>query len=230
MECGDGSNDAAGNATSPCALAVIDHNFRDPYIQNWTLGMQHAFTSNHFAGPFLRGKPWLTAKRHPRYQPRDPQCCRRSERDADGHALCSPVPVSLLHHRNVEPAMNPITTACRPRCNSGLPRAFFHGGLHLLPFHSMTIPINIGQYLPQDSTHPGREYASSDFDITHRFTFSLTYALPGKKSPGQLLEGWELNSIVTRADRPALVWERSVGQHQRDARRYGPLGLLRQQP
>jgi hypothetical protein len=56
---------------------------------------------------------------------------------------------------------------------------------------------NIGQYLPQDSTHPGREYASSDFDITHRFTLSLTYALPAKKSPGQLLEGWELNSIVT---------------------------------
>ena len=45
---------------------------------------------------------------------------------------------------------------------------------------------NIGQYLPQDSTHPGREYASSDFDIAHRFTFSMSYALPGKKSPGQL--------------------------------------------
>jgi hypothetical protein len=56
---------------------------------------------------------------------------------------------------------------------------------------------NISPFLPQDSTHPEREYASSDFDLRHRFTFSLTYALPGIKSPAQLLEGWSINSIVT---------------------------------
>jgi len=54
-----------------------------------------------------------------------------------------------------------------------------------------------GAGLPQDSTHVGREYASSDFDIRHRLTLSLTYAIPGKKGFGQALEGWELNSIVT---------------------------------
>jgi hypothetical protein len=56
---------------------------------------------------------------------------------------------------------------------------------------------NIGQFLPQDSTNPALEYASSDFDIKHRFTFSITYLIPGKESPAQLLEGWELNSVVT---------------------------------
>jgi hypothetical protein len=54
-----------------------------------------------------------------------------------------------------------------------------------------------GLGLPQDATHPGREYASSDFDIRHRFTLSFTYSIPGKKSPGQLLEGWQLISIVS---------------------------------
>jgi len=54
-----------------------------------------------------------------------------------------------------------------------------------------------GLGLPQDATHPEREYASSDFDIRHRFTLSINYAVPGRKSFGQLLEGWELNSIVT---------------------------------
>jgi len=57
--------------------------------------------------------------------------------------------------------------------------------------------FNISPFLPQDSTNPGAEYASSDFDIRHRLTFSLTYALPGRKSPAQLLEGWSVNSIVT---------------------------------
>jgi hypothetical protein len=45
--------------------------------------------------------------------------------------------------------------------------------------------------------HPQREYASSDFDIRHRFTLSVNYRIPGKESFAQLLEGWELNSIVS---------------------------------
>ena len=38
-----------------------------------------------------------------------------------------------------------------------------------------------GLGLPSDSTHPEREYASSDFDIRHRFTLSMTYLLPGQE-------------------------------------------------
>src|SRR6202011_1211733 len=53
------------------------------------------------------------------------------------------------------------------------------------------------QFLPQDSTRPQLEYASSDYDIRHRFTLSLTYAIPGRKSFAQMLEGWQLNSVVT---------------------------------
>jgi hypothetical protein len=54
-----------------------------------------------------------------------------------------------------------------------------------------------GAGLPQDSYHLSREYANSDFDVRHRLTVSLSYAIPGKKGYGQALEGWELNSIVT---------------------------------
>ena len=51
--------------------------------------------------------------------------------------------------------------------------------------------------LPIDSYLPNLQYGNSDFDIRHRFTLSATYALPGKKTPGQMLEGWTINSIVT---------------------------------
>src|SRR4029077_20527095 len=51
--------------------------------------------------------------------------------------------------------------------------------------------------LPQDSRNPDAEYASSDFDVRHRFTFTTSYNLPGRKGFGQLLEGWKLNSIVS---------------------------------
>jgi hypothetical protein len=39
-------------------------------------------------------------------------------------------------------------------------------------------------------------YASSIFDIRHRFTLSVTYALPGIKTPGHFLEGWSINSVA----------------------------------
>jgi hypothetical protein len=53
-----------------------------------------------------------------------------------------------------------------------------------------------GYGLPQDSTNVAREYANSDFDIRHRFTLSLTYAITGRKGFGQMLEGWEINTIA----------------------------------
>jgi hypothetical protein len=54
-------------------------------------------------------------------------------------------------------------------------------------------------FLPVDSSHPASLYGSSDFDIRHRFTLTTSYVLPGRKSPGQILQGWQLNSVVTLA-------------------------------
>ena len=59
--------------------------------------------------------------------------------------------------------------------------------------------------LPQNSLNPGLEYGNSDFDIRHRFTFTASYDIPGKKGFGQLLEGWKLNTIVSLAERPAVA-------------------------
>jgi hypothetical protein len=50
--------------------------------------------------------------------------------------------------------------------------------------------------VPQKSKNVGGDYGNYDFDIRHHFTFSTTYNIPGKKSWGQVLEGWQLNSIV----------------------------------
>ena len=48
-----------------------------------------------------------------------------------------------------------------------------------------------------DTTKPRSIYGTTEFDVTHRFTFSATYAIPGMNAPAQLLKGWSLNSIVT---------------------------------
>ena len=54
-----------------------------------------------------------------------------------------------------------------------------------------------GSGLPMNRLNAKGEYASSDFDMRNRFTLSLTYAIPGKKSFAQLLEGWQVNTIIS---------------------------------
>jgi hypothetical protein len=50
---------------------------------------------------------------------------------------------------------------------------------------------------PEDSTRPFLERANSDADLRHRFTLAFSYELPSKTGYAHLLEGWQLNSIVT---------------------------------
>jgi len=53
---------------------------------------------------------------------------------------------------------------------------------------------------PQNSVNSvAGEYGSGDFDVRHRFTATATYNIPGIKGYGQLLEGWQINTIVTIA-------------------------------
>jgi hypothetical protein len=58
-------------------------------------------------------------------------------------------------------------------------------------------PDNWSFLQPTDSANPRSLYGTTEFDVTHRFTFSTTYAIPGINAPGQLLKGWSINSIVT---------------------------------
>jgi hypothetical protein len=59
---------------------------------------------------------------------------------------------------------------------------------------------------PQNSVNPAAgEYGNSDFDVRHRLTATATYNIPGKKGYGQLLEGWQINTIVSFAT--AQPWQ-----------------------
>ena len=63
---------------------------------------------------------------------------------------------------------------------------------------------NFGGSVPLINTSPNLNYGNSDYNIPNRFTFELTYALPGLKTPGQFLQGWAINSIVTI--QPGTPW------------------------
>ncbi len=187
-ECGDG----IGNDPPPCNILGIDRNFRTPYITTWTLGVQHAFTNNlsldvayvgnHGSGligirdlnqPILNGTPTPSPGLY----------------SAQFPYLGAINFMSNLYRANY----NGLQVTVTQRLNHGLSFTAGYTYSHGLDNSS----TNQNQFLPQDSTHPQREYASSDYDMRHRFTFAVTYALPGREFPGQLLKGWELNAIAT---------------------------------
>jgi hypothetical protein len=73
-------------------------------------------------------------------------------------------------------------------------------GLYLLAGYTWAHAIDTATsnlaYVPQDSLNYGAERGNGDYDIRHRFTLSLTYDLPSKKTKSQMLEGWQLTTLA----------------------------------
>lgn len=55
---------------------------------------------------------------------------------------------------------------------------------------------DVNPVIAQNSLNPSAEYGPGLQDVRHRFTLQGRYALPGHKSPGQILEGWQLTSTM----------------------------------
>lgn len=217
VQCGTG----IGSDPAPCSLAVVDHNLRTPYVTTWTLGVQHALTNNLSMDISYVGNQGsrLNGTRDINQPPVGAAYCLNSPLTAAqmadpngcpgvGPANAGPDAVQdSLPFFTKFPYLGPILLVSNLyRSNyNGLQATLQQRAAHGLSFlasytysHSLDDDsYNIGQFLPQDSTNPALDYASSDFDIKHRFTLSITYAIPGKQSPWQLLQGWELNSVVT---------------------------------
>jgi hypothetical protein len=92
---------------------------------------------------------------------------------------------------------NGLQTTLNARNFHGLSMVAGYTYSHSLDNVGANWDFGYGSGLPQNAYNPGAEYANSDFDVRHRLTVSLTYAIPGKKGYAQTLEGWELNSIIT---------------------------------
>ncbi len=190
-ECGDGSTpDANGIVAGPCDTFSMDRNFRTPYVANWTLGVQHAFSGklsldvtyvgNH--GTKLLGVTDLNQPAPTAGAPVLP------------FATQYPYLGFINHLSNLYGSTyNGLQTTITARNYHGLDFVAGYTYAHALDDASS----NWVAFLPQDSKNPSLEHGSSDTDVRHRFTFSVTYTLPEHKTRSQLLEGWQLNSIIT---------------------------------
>jgi hypothetical protein len=214
-QCGDGLTfTPAGSAApvtdpAPCSTEALDPNMRTPYVSTWSLGVQRAITNdlsvdisyvgNH--GTKLLGfadinEPPLGAA----FTPAEIAAGNvgggtLSEQAARPYYNKFPYLGQIDQLSNIDKSnYNALQVTLTMRPKYGLSMLAGYTYSHALDNASANFGSN---FLPVDSAHPAGMYANSDFDIRHRFTLTTTYVIPGKKAPGQLLEGWQLNSIVT---------------------------------
>ncbi len=221
--CGDGSSVVGVLPTpQPCTILGVDRNLRTPYISTWSLGIQRALTNNlsldvSYVGNHATKLVGLSDLNQPQpvggFSPGwgDPavlgtpaNTCKTAGSGCapDGDAEVAAQPyftkfpylgyIMWLSNSDMS-NYNSLQVSMTQRAVHGLSFVLGYTYSHALGMS----PDNWSFISATDTTKPRSIYGTTEFDVTHRFTYSVTYAIPGRKVPGQLLEGWSLNSIVT---------------------------------
>jgi hypothetical protein len=212
---------------NPCPIMSVDRNITTPYVWNWTLNLQHAFTPNlslevayvgnhgsNLTGirdinqapvgsgwtvgtPTNPGELTLCLQSAPLYN----NCVDNNnggEQTDQPYATKFPYLSNIFQMGNVYRSnYDGLQVTLNSRNYHGLSMVAGYTYAHALDDVSANWDFGYGAGLPEDSYDVGREYGNSDFDMRQRFTLSLTYALPSRKGYAEMLEGWEINSIVT---------------------------------
>ena len=211
---------------SPCPIMTVNRNLTTPYVWNWTVNLQHAFTPNLSLeaayvgnrGSNLTGirdinqppvgSGWttgstgagtLTACLGSASTGYD-NCAPDSDNEQASTPFFGKFPYlsNIFNMANVYRSnYNGLQVTLNARNYHGLSMVLGYTYAHASDDVGANWDFGYGSGLPQNSYSPGAEYANSDFDIRHRLTLSLTYAIPGRTGHGQMLEGWEINSITT---------------------------------
>lgn len=184
VQCGDG----LGSNPGPCDTFAMERNFRTPYVENWTLGIQHAFSGKLSLDASYVGNHGTKLTGVVDLNQADPTT------GLGDFAASYPYLGFINYLSNIYGSTyHGLQTTLTARNYHGLDFVAGYTFSHALDDMSS----NWVAFLPMDSKRPFLDHGSGDEDIRHRFTFSVTYSLPEKKTRSQLLEGWQLNTIIT---------------------------------
>ncbi len=181
---------------SPCSIFATSPNLPSPMITSWNLGIQHALTPTVAVEVNYIGN--------------------------HGSRLTGVVDMNQVSQANQQAGLASITnlpfysqypylqyidfqTDSEISNYNALEATLTARNFHRLSFlagytysHALSEEPGTGYSIQQsqDPSNPMADYGPTAFDIRHNFTFSPSYALPSKKSPLQLLEGWSLQSAI----------------------------------
>jgi hypothetical protein len=171
----------------PCNIITVDPNLKTPYIVNWNFGVQHAFSNNLSLEVGYVGTHGDNLTNFVDINLLAP--------GASARPFQAKFPYLGFINRTINDGRsnyNSLQATLTKRVSRGLSFTAGYTYGHGLDNGSLSRFGN----LPQNSLNPGGEYASSDYDVRHRFTLTASYEIPGPRGYGQLLKGWKVNSIV----------------------------------
>jgi hypothetical protein len=185
---------------NPCSMMGVDPNLKTPYVLTWTLNLQHSFTPNLSLELGYVGDHGSRLAGIRDINQVNPALDDGSEQVGRPFYAQFPYLAQIFQMGNIYRSnYNGLQATLTSRNFHGLSMVAGYTYSHALDMVGANWDFGAGNGVPSDSTNYKREYASSDFDMRHRLTVSLTYLVPGKKGFGQLLEGWQLNTITTVA-------------------------------
>ena len=182
--CGDGLLGDPG----PCDLMGVDPNLRTPYVMNYNLGIQHQFGNN------LSLEVGYIGNRGERLTGfRDVNQTNPATGTQPYGTQYPWLNFINVMSNDVHSNYNSLQATLTKRLSHGVSFIAGYTYAHGLDNGS----LNRFGLLPQNSQDVNAEYGNSDFDVRHRLTLTATYNIPGIKGFAQLLEGWQVNGILT---------------------------------
>jgi hypothetical protein len=178
----------------------VDPNLKTPYVLNYSLGVTHAFGNNLSLEVGYVGN---RGQRLTGFSDINQQAPSASGNGARPFAAQFPY-FSFINMmtNDTHSNYNSMQATLTKRMSHGLSFIAGYTYAHGLDNGS----LNRFGLISQNANNPGGDYGNSDFDVRNRFTFTTTYNIPGIKGFGQVLEGWEVNGIVTlQSSQPWLV-------------------------
>jgi hypothetical protein len=214
---------------SPCDLMAVNSNLKLPFVVNYNLGVTHAFGQNlslevEYVGN--HGYRLLTFQ-DINQAPLGSAYCQNGLTAAQFLDACKSVAVALGQPGSAATTgSGQAIQEARPFFNKFPYLGYIYqiGNNAYSNYNSLQVSVtkrmshgflfNVGYTYghgldngslnrfglnPENSQNLAQDYGNSDFDVRHRLTATATYNIPGVKGFGQLLEGWQLNTIVTYA-------------------------------
>ena len=181
---------------SPCAINTINPNLRRAYVSAWNLSLQHAFTNTlslnvayigdhgtHLGGNVDLNQPVPGAAN-----------TKTAPNEQTSRPFYSQFPYfsSITDYTDFARSnYNSVQVTLNERAGHGL-----NVTANYSYSHSLDDSAAETGYTATYSGNPNLDYAYSDQDPRNNFSLKLSYAIPGRKAPGQMLQGWEVNTVV----------------------------------
>ena len=196
LACGNGQN---GNPAT-CALQAMDPNFRLGYLTTWTLGVQHAFTNNlsldvAYVGTHGNELPGVVDINQPTPGAKNGTgAAAFNEQSRRPYNAQFPYFGQVIYLKSfLESNYNALQASLSQRVSHGLSLTAGYTYAHSLDISSADDSAIAPVVM--NSGNPTLDYGAGSWDVRHHLSMAITYVFPGKKSPGQILEGWQINTL-----------------------------------